>query len=160
MSATVAESAIHKEQDIMTTKAKNTNSKQITISRNDVLAAIFTEPLQAVSPGWTSAKPSDPECKVCAVGAVMRYIGKTKPKTKLLKASETRFEKVCEMNTYGTDNAYTGRDTSSTNSHLRELSDTYEALSSEGKSLRKIQSKLTDLVIKTFPTTLTVQVRA
>jgi hypothetical protein len=132
----------------MAKSSRRTEKKVINLSRSDVIAALYTEPRGAISPGWIYGDPADPACKVCAVGAVIRYVGKHNKTAKgIMALNGDRFSEVCGYNA-----RIAGQP-------LQQLSDEYEYYTGSGMALGTIRKQLAKFVLTEFPAKIKIEVQ-
>lgn len=135
--------------------------KKISLTKKEIIDAINTEPLGARE-AFATAAPNAKTCKVCAVGAVVRYAGRNRSSLKsLLRQTEQDFIFNCDWNAGNACNELSSVENIITEDQVQALqnkaggmsalSSYYEYLKRAGYRLPKIRTTLTNYVQNHFP---------
>jgi hypothetical protein len=121
--------------------------KTFTISKNQILNALNTQPLGANNGAYASAKPFGKTVRVSAAGAIVRSLAESHKSAakSLLGLSADTFHDVVAYNV-------------SSVTPLATLETAYTDMRGEGKRTPKIRAALTGIVADTFPAKLQISV--
>lgn len=135
--------------------------KTFSLTKKEIIQAINTEPLGAKDREWCTTGPSKKSCKVCAVGAVVRFLGQNrKSAAKLLLLGKYEFDEACRRNARGNAAQFlrgvvpTDADVLQVQTNtgpLQALSSYYEVMTDNKVRMSKIRATLANYVQNNFP---------